>query len=145
MVTKAKTLMWVSMCVSTASFLFHIQGEDIAHSQEDSLLALQALRSDQHQPLSEPSRGSSDIDFPNTLKNATKANPYLGLYSDELPPALLGDQSEENQQLSEEAQSQDDARGLASRGSDRISESQSVAEESASNDYGAEGFAEDEF
>lgn len=109
------------------------------------MLALRALQADHGQTSDAQSQNQSDLDFQKKPENATKANPYAGLYSDELPQSFLGDQSEENDHANHETQSLDGERDLPSRGSDAVSESQSVAEDGGSNDYAAEGFVEDEF
>ncbi len=126
-------------------FLWFFQIDDVALSQETSIQALNAMQAIQQQSSIELSRDSPDINGHQKSGNVTKANAYLGLYSDEHTSSLLSQQIEDIEHVNDQADSHNGARDIPSRGSDIVGESQSVAGESASNDYGAEGFVEDEF
>ena len=103
------------------------------------------MRSDQNQSFGQPPQSTCEADFYQKTESSARANPYAGLYSDELPDAVLRDQSAEIQLENEEAPIDDSGRKLPSRSSDIVSENQSDAEEVASNDLGAGSFAEEEF
>ncbi len=114
-------------------------------SQEDSLQALHDMHSDRHPSrLDSPENAFGTEVHSGTVGSSRSANPYAGLYSDALPDATQRSQSP-LQHTNTDALLENDSRHTPSRGSDILSESQSVADEVGSHDFGGENFAEEGF
>ena len=126
-------------------FLIQFQGEDLERSQEESLQALHDLRSDGHASRLDPPESASVIEVNDrAIGFNSSVNPYAGLYSDALPDASQQLQSP-LQHTNSEALLENDSRRTPSRGSDILSESQSVADEVGSHEFGSENFADEGF
>ena len=114
------------------------QGEDVAQSQEHSLRALHEMQSDRHDPLLQ-----AEVSLPVAVysgpSSSQKINPYSGLYSD--APSDVEQQGLGILQADSEAMAGDGQSDAPSGGS----ESQSVADEVASNGVGSEEFVDDGF
>lgn len=136
------------------------QGEDLEHSQQESLRALNDMRSDGSVALSEHSDTLCDAGIGreenHSESHSKSGNPYAGLYSDDLPGAPRPEQSpppstttaveldHPTRVAHTEAIVEKERRSEPSRGSDVESGSQSVADEVESNGD-CENFVEEEF
>ncbi len=100
----------------------------------------------QHSSLSDPHENLPDTNVRDSSKRLTGTNPYADLYSsDVLADTSLREQSPQHQSNIAGAHLEKDARDAPSRGSDTISENQSVADEVGSNGFGNETLAEEGF